>query len=128
MRARPSKDLSTKRNKRREAAEAAREAFSKDSDLSGVGSDAWRTLWESARTYSETQVYTGEAFPVLREDTVCVLCQQELSPEGRSRLHSFEAFVKADGVAWRTKDPAALVAAAAGAFRTSSCGRRADRV
>ena len=114
------------RNKRREAAEAAREAFSKDSDLSGVGSDSWRTLWESARTYSETQVYTEEAFPVLREDTVCVLCQQELSPEGRSRLHSFEAFVKAD-VQQKANKAATALGEAVDAVRLLSLPRSVRR-
>lgn len=84
------------RDKAREAAEVARKAFAEDAELSGVGSETWRTLWESARTYSETDAYPGEDFPVLKEGAVCVLCQQELLPKAQSRFREFERFVKAD--------------------------------
>ncbi|NNE20388.1 MAG: hypothetical protein HKN10_18130, partial [Myxococcales bacterium] len=84
------------RNSAREAAEVARKAFEGNSDLAGVGSKAWRSLWESARKFSEMHAYANEPFPVTRSGAVCVLCQQKLSPEAGSRLVSFESFVKAE--------------------------------
>jgi hypothetical protein len=64
--------------------------------LHGVGSSSWKTLWESARRYSEEQAYSGDAFPVLGEHCRCVLCQQSLDEQARDRFARFEAFVKDD--------------------------------
>lgn len=64
--------------------------------LSGVGTSAWKELWETARRFSETLAYPGDAFPVTSSDCRCVLCQQTLSKEGRDRLGRFEKFVKND--------------------------------
>ncbi|HWZ63651.1 MAG TPA: AAA family ATPase [Steroidobacteraceae bacterium] len=100
--------LVRERDQTRDVAEVARRAFSKNSDLSGIGTDVWRALWESARIYSETHAYSGEDFPVLKPDAVCVLCQQQLSPAAVSRLHSFEQFVKADAQQKADRASAAL--------------------
>jgi energy-coupling factor transporter ATP-binding protein EcfA2 len=94
------------RNKTREAAETARVAFTEDADLSGIGTETWRDLWEAARKYSETYAYTEEKFPVLREGSICVLCQQDLSPKAQTRLRSFEEFVQ--GVVQKQADQAAV--------------------
>ena len=64
--------------------------------LTGVGSSPWKKLWESARRFSEANVYPNEVFPVLREGSRCVLCQQPLSSQSRDRLARFESFVKDD--------------------------------
>ncbi len=66
--------------------------FSKE-PLPKVGSDVWRTLWESARNYSNAQAYPDQEFPVTNDDARCVLCQQELSLEASKRLSRFESFV-----------------------------------
>ncbi len=47
--------------------------------LGGVGDDPWRLLFEAAKAYSLGNAYPGESFPVTRENSRCVLCQQELS-------------------------------------------------
>ena len=64
--------------------------------LPGVGSSPWKTLWESARRFSEEQAYRGRSFPVLDDKSRCVLCQQTLHSEGRERHGRFEAFVEDD--------------------------------
>ena len=64
--------------------------------LSGVGTSAWKELWEAARRFSETLSYPGDTFPVTSSDCRCVLCQQTLTNEGRGRLGRFEKFVKND--------------------------------
>lgn len=60
--------------------------------LSGVGTAAWRVLWEAARDYSTAAAYHDHSFPHT-EDAVCVLCQQPLSAEGAARLTKFEEFI-----------------------------------
>ena len=78
------------------AAQAAREAFATNSSLSGVGTAAWKELWESARRYSQTIAYPTEAFPVTREDALCLLCQQPIDTAAAERLSKFEQFVQND--------------------------------
>jgi AAA domain len=89
----------------REAAEAARAAFAGRAVLEGLGTAAWRLLWDAARRYSEVHAYPHRAFPVLGASAVCVFCQQPLSDEASERLHSFENFVMTD--VQRTADRAA---------------------
>lgn len=64
--------------------------------LSGVGSTSWRALWESARRYSEREALPGQVFPVVGDESQCVLCQQTLDSAARDRLERFEAFVRDD--------------------------------
>ncbi len=76
---------------------AARTAASRDfaeEHLGGVGSEAWRHLWEAARAYSEEYAYPGEAFPYLGEAAHCVLCQQPLGSAGMRTIRKFEEFVQ----------------------------------
>jgi energy-coupling factor transporter ATP-binding protein EcfA2 len=91
--ARSLKDLAAAVEATRVAAEAASTALFADEPLPNIGSEVWRTLWEAARGYSETEAYTGHTFPVT-ENAVCVLCQQGLSPDAAKRMNRFEAFVK----------------------------------
>ena len=64
--------------------------------LAGVGTSAWKALWESARRFSQTHAYVGEGFPFLGPECRCVLCQQLLEDEGRDRLGRFDEFIKND--------------------------------
>jgi energy-coupling factor transporter ATP-binding protein EcfA2 len=80
----------------REAASAASTTLFADEPLSHIGSDAWRTLWEAARRYSEEEVYPDRKFPVTEPSGVCVLCQQEIGPAAGMRLTRFERFIKDD--------------------------------
>jgi AAA domain len=79
-----------------EAAEAASRAFASGSALAGLGGDAWKKLWESARRYSETVAYPQHSYPVTHEEAVCLLCQQPLDTASAQRLTSFEQFVQGD--------------------------------
>jgi energy-coupling factor transporter ATP-binding protein EcfA2 len=81
--------------KRRAADEDAKKVFEK-APLDGIGSDSWRLLWEAARKYSEEQAYRTAAFPNLARDARCVLCQQELDSESRTRFILFENFIKGE--------------------------------
>ena len=72
---------------------AAQESFEGE-PVPGVGSDTWRVLWEAARSFSETEAYAGETYPVTGPSAKCVLCHQDLDDEARSRLERFEASVR----------------------------------
>ena len=78
-----------------ESADLLARSFGSDL-LPGVGSSPWKALWESARRFSEEQVYPDRSFPVVEDESRCVLCQQLLDSEGRDRLSRFEMFVKDD--------------------------------
>jgi hypothetical protein len=61
--------------------------------LPGVGSEAWRELWQAARKYSETDAYPDRRFPVVDTDESCLLCQQTLLTDGADRLRRFDEFM-----------------------------------
>jgi len=90
-----------------EAASAAQAAFSGRGVLPEIGGAAWRKLWDAARLYSEGVAYRGKHFPHVAEGARCVLCQQELQPEGRVRLESFAEYVRGEA---QTKARAAAAA------------------
>ncbi|NLE23893.1 MAG: AAA family ATPase [Clostridiaceae bacterium] len=64
--------------------------------VSGVGSAAWRALWETARHYSESVAYPNDQYPLSKEGGRCVLCHQLLQQDARKRFKDFETFVKDD--------------------------------
>lgn len=78
------------------AAQAASGALFAGEPLPQIGSEVWQSLWESARAYSVEAAYPEQEFPVTDPGSVCVLCQQELSPQAEERLNRFEAFVRDD--------------------------------
>jgi energy-coupling factor transporter ATP-binding protein EcfA2 len=82
-----------------EAAKAAR-AFSDRrfpvGVLPGTGGDLWKKLWDAAREFAESAAYPGIPFPPpvdIAETVRCVLCQQGLSPEIKTRFADFAAFL-----------------------------------
>lgn len=79
-----------------QAAKAASRAFASKSALAGIGTEAWKELWESARRYSQTLAYPTELFPATREESLCLLCQQPLDKTAAERLADFEEFVQND--------------------------------
>lgn len=80
----------------RQAAEAASGALFAGEPIPQIGSEVWQSLWESARAYSVSEAYPEREFPVTEPGSVCVLCQQDLTPEAGDRLNRFEAFVRDD--------------------------------
>ncbi|MBU2751797.1 AAA family ATPase [Acidithiobacillus thiooxidans] len=76
-----------------EEAKRLREATFPEGMLAGTGSESWKTLWESARLFSQELAYPGKAFPVVEDGAHCVLCQQDLEHAAVQRLKQFEAFV-----------------------------------
>lgn len=80
----------------REAAKLASSESFANEPVAGVGSDAWRALWEAARRFSEDDAYPGHDFPQTNQSDRCVLCQQPLGQEGGDRLRRFHTFVHND--------------------------------
>ncbi|MCB1484980.1 MAG: AAA family ATPase [Hyphomicrobiaceae bacterium] len=80
----------------RRAAEAASGALFHDEPLPQIGSEVWQALWASARAFSDLVAYPDRHFPITEPGSVCVLCQQELTPVAADRLNRFEAFVRDD--------------------------------
>lgn len=79
-----------------QAALVAGAALFQNEPLPHVGSEVWQTLWESARAFSVNEAYPDHDFPVTHPGSVCVLCQQSLTPEASDRLRRFEHFVQDD--------------------------------
>jgi energy-coupling factor transporter ATP-binding protein EcfA2 len=81
-----------------EAAERAASELLQAADatrlLIGTGQGPWAFLFKAAREYSTSTAYPGRAFPVTGEGAVCVLCQQELTPEAQDRLERFDRYIR----------------------------------
>lgn len=78
---------------KRAIAAAIRERTFDGDILSGTGLEIWADLWNSARRFSEELAYPDEPFPVIRDGSRCVLCQQNLDQTASQRLVNFETFV-----------------------------------
>jgi energy-coupling factor transporter ATP-binding protein EcfA2 len=64
--------------------------------LPGVGSGAWKALWEAAQRFSKESAYPDHDFPFLGHECRCVLCQQPLDTQSRDRFIRFDEFVRND--------------------------------
>lgn len=76
-----------------EATKAAAMLASGSSKLDGFGVEAWKNLWEAARSYSNGYAHTNAVFPKLTQASLCPLCQQPLGSDALARMDSFEAYV-----------------------------------
>lgn len=74
--------------------ESSNTAFS-DLPIQGVGNNAWKALWESARKFYNESTQT-ESFPNVSDGSSCPLCLQDLEGQARERFKKFEDFVKND--------------------------------
>jgi energy-coupling factor transporter ATP-binding protein EcfA2 len=81
---------------KKSAADAAAKDVFSGAKLEGVGSDVWKELWSAARKYSEEVAYSGQEFPHVQDDSVCVLCHQPLSEEAKQRFTTFESYIKGE--------------------------------
>lgn len=64
-----------------------------DALLPGTGNAIWKTLFEAAERFSTSDAYPEHQFPHTEDAAKCVLCQTELSPDARTRMQRFAAFV-----------------------------------
>jgi energy-coupling factor transporter ATP-binding protein EcfA2 len=64
--------------------------------LPGTGDQAWKLLFEAARSYSIEAACPGEEFPPSTEGKVCPLCQENLTGSGTNRLKRFDEYIQND--------------------------------
>ena len=62
--------------------------------LEGVGQSTWMALWKHAKEFSEKHAYPNINFPSTGDGAHCVLCQQELTLDGKERMSHFQAYVQ----------------------------------
>jgi energy-coupling factor transporter ATP-binding protein EcfA2 len=105
------------------AAAASMDLFSGD-PLPDIGSEAWKILWDAARSYSQVSAYPDRPFPATEARDRCVLCHQELDADAADRLRRFDAFVRDDSK--RREGVAHQVYEAAFALMTGARIARAD--
>ncbi len=77
-----------------EAAKAFAASRFDSSFLIGTGTQVWRTLWDSARSFSLSSAYLDQKFPFIGTAARCVLCQQDLESKAVQRLVAFEEFCR----------------------------------
>ena len=78
-------------------------------DLPGTYGDVWRRLWEIAREFATTEAYKGKEYPGTDSDARCVLCQQILDEDAKSRFARFDEYVR-DETRARARQAAEAVA------------------
>ena len=62
--------------------------------LPGIEQNEWKDLYEAAKEYSTKIAYKDKDFPFTGPDSVCVLCMQPLSQQGKERLQRFKSFME----------------------------------
>jgi len=86
------KHLIEKSKVAKQAAELAGKQFKETPGLlPGTGGDAWKALFEAARTFA-VESHLGKDFPHLGPESKCPLCQKTLEIDGEARLEAFDIF------------------------------------
>ncbi|WP_109582033.1 AAA family ATPase [Cupriavidus plantarum] len=76
------------------AAELAANTFKETPGLlPGTGGEAWKSLFEAARTFA-TESHPPKIFPHLGAESSCPLCQNPLGAYGAAKLLAFDAFIQ----------------------------------
>lgn len=76
-----------------EANRLARKSYEEGLEFS-IESPAWKTLWEAARNYATEELHTSHPIAVNEHGEYCVLCQQPLSDDAKTRLKRFESYIQ----------------------------------
>lgn len=79
-------------NKRKIAKQGA-EAIEAETSFDGFGNGLWKAMWQAARNYSVQNAYPDSQFPYTEKGAKCVLCEQDLSLDAKTRLIKFESYV-----------------------------------
>jgi ABC-type dipeptide/oligopeptide/nickel transport system ATPase subunit len=85
----------------KQAFQAAVQLAFADSQIQGVGSDAWKSLIEAAAKFSTTEAYKEQPFPASTPGSLCVLCHQRLDGDAATRLKRFWDFLQDDAATKR---------------------------
>ncbi len=79
---------------KKKAALDAAKILTDNSKLQGIGEETWRSMWLAAKKYSEVAAYKEVSYPNTDENSICVLCHQELSESAKVRLIGFDDYIK----------------------------------
>lgn len=81
----------------REAYDIATTELNEFNTIDGFGTNPWRTLWDSAKNFANSNGMTdGQNFPSAESLEKCVFCQQDLDETAKQRLLSFSRFILND--------------------------------
>ena len=87
------KDLENDAIDKRKIAQDSALIIAEKSELQGVGSQVWKSLWEAAKAYSFQEAYKDTVYPNIDNNARCVLCHQLLDGNAKERLSSFNNFI-----------------------------------
>ncbi|MCC9043295.1 hypothetical protein LNQ81_11495 [Myroides sp. M-43] len=90
------KELEANALQKRKIAKESIQIISNESNIKGVGSSVWKSLWEAARVFSYQEAYENDTYPNINDEAKCVLCHQILDSNTKNRLLAFENFVKSE--------------------------------
>jgi len=97
-------------NQAKGVAQTAAQRFKEMDTLEGTGDDLWLEMFKAARQFSATSP-TVQAFPRLKSEAPCPLCQNPVGEAGAARLVAFDEFI--EGEATKAAEKARREAAAA---------------
>jgi energy-coupling factor transporter ATP-binding protein EcfA2 len=81
---------------KRKVARQSAVAIVNETSFNGFGSGTWKAMWQAARKYSEQNAYVDAGYPVVEQDSKCVLCEQDLGETAKQRLIKFESYVSGE--------------------------------
>jgi len=88
------KNLESIANTTKIAYELSVKSFDTEEPLAGTHTEAWKLLFNAAKSFSEQYAYIGENYPKVDDGSKCVLCMQPLSDDAKSRMARFDAYIK----------------------------------
>lgn len=88
------KNLESVANATKIAYELSVKNFDTEEPLAGTHTEAWKLLFDAAKSFSEQYAYIGVSYPKVDEGSKCVLCMQPLSDDAKSRMSRFDAYIK----------------------------------
>ena len=82
-------------NQAKGVAQTAAQRFKEMDTLEGTGDDLWLEMFKAARQFSATSP-TVQAFPRLKSEAPCPLCQNPVGEAGAARLVAFDEFIEGE--------------------------------
>ena len=82
-------------NQAKGVAQTAAQRFKEMDTLEGTGDDLWLEMFKAARQFSAT-LPTVQAFPRLKSEAPCPLCQNPVGEAGAARLVAFDEFIEGE--------------------------------
>ena len=84
-----------KSNQAKGVAQTASQRFKEMDTLEGTGDDLWLEMFKAARQFCATSP-TVQAFPRLKSEAPCPLCQNPVGEAGAARLVAFDEFIEGE--------------------------------